>query len=112
MKEFMTVMSVAHEVVSEDPTKLSEEEDGENDFEVDPKKLLYQGPSPDEVTLVEFARERGFCFIMSNDSVVRMRVNDPTQSVASIAQRQSDLLVVREQEMEFDQNNKSIPKRI
>lgn len=75
MIEFMTVMSVAHEVVSEDPTKLSE--DGEEDEEeVDPKKLIYQGPSPDEVTLVEFARERGFSFIMSNDSVVKMRVND------------------------------------
>ena len=75
MIEFMTVMSVAHGVVSEDPTKLSE--DGEEDEEeVDPKKLIYQGPSPDEVTLVEFARERGFSFIMSNDSVVKMRVND------------------------------------
>ena len=75
MIEFMTVMSVAHEVVSEDPTKLSEAE-GDEEEEVDPKKLIYQGPSPDEVTLVEFARERGFSFIMSNDSVVKMRIND------------------------------------
>ena len=77
MIEFMTVMSVAHEVVSEDPTKLNaEDDDGEHDSEIDPKNLIYQGPSPDEVTLVEFARERGFSFIMSNDSVVRMRVNE------------------------------------
>ena len=76
MKEFMTVMSVAHEVVAEDPTKLSEEEDEENDSEVEAKKLIYQGPSPDEVTLVEFARERGFSFIMSNDTMARMRVNE------------------------------------
>ena len=73
MIEFMTVMSVAHEVVSEDPTKLNVEgDDEEHDSEVNPKKLIYQGPSPDEVTLVEFARERGFSFIMSNDSIVRM----------------------------------------
>ena len=39
MIEFMTVMSVAHEVVSEDPTKLSE--DGDEEEEVDPKKLIY-----------------------------------------------------------------------
>ena len=77
MIEFMTVMSVAHEVVSEDPTKLNaEDDDGEHDIEIDPKNLIYQGPSPDEVTLVEFARKRGFSFIMSNDSVVRMRVNE------------------------------------
>ena len=40
MKEFMTVMSVAHEVVSEDPTKLSEDDD-QDDYEVDPAKLIY-----------------------------------------------------------------------
>jgi len=110
MKEFMTVMSVAHEVVSEDPTKLADEgEDGETDFEVDPKKLMYQGPSPDEVTLVEFARERGFSFIMSNDSVVRMQVSDSALTASGTGaganptpMRQSDMLVVHEQEMEFD----------
>ena len=41
MIEFMTVMSVAHEVVSEDPTKLSTADDDDNDGEVDPKKLIY-----------------------------------------------------------------------
>ena len=96
MIEFMTVMSVAHEVVSEDPTKLSE--DGDEEEEVDPKKLIYQGPSPDEVTLVEFARERGFSFIMSNDSVVKMRVNDDIVGVgtkfSSLPSRQSDMLIV------------------
>ena len=75
MKEFMTVMSVAHEVVAEDPTKLSPEDDEENDSEIEPKKLIYQGPSPDEVTLVEFARERGFSFIMSNDTLAKMRIS-------------------------------------
>ena len=74
MKEFMTIMSVAHEVVAEDPTKLTE--DDENDTEVEPSKLIYQGPSPDEVTLVKFARERGFSFIMSNDSLARMRISE------------------------------------
>ena len=74
----MTIMSVAHEVVAEDPTKLSieDDEDDENDTEVEPSKLIYQGPSPDEVTLVEFARERGFSFIMSNDSLARMRISE------------------------------------
>jgi len=34
MTEFMSVMSVAHEVVAEDPTKLSEK--NEDDDEADP----------------------------------------------------------------------------
>jgi len=70
MTEFMTIMSVAHEVVAEDPTKISQNTD--EDENENPDKLIYQGPSPDEVTLVEFARERGFCFLSSNDTVVRM----------------------------------------
>ena len=73
MREFMTIMSVAHEVVAEDPTKLQSFADGEDDdMEAAPDKLIYQGPSPDEVTLVEFARERGFSFIMSNDSYAKV----------------------------------------
>lgn len=47
------------------------------------EKLIYQGPSPDEVTLVEFARERGFSFIMSNDSVARIKVRQGTKDVKS-----------------------------
>jgi len=80
MTEFMTVMSVAHEVVAEDPTKISEDGNGEDiDYEeVDPHKLKYQGPSPDEVTLVEFARERGFSFLSSNDTVVVIKIDQPT----------------------------------
>lgn len=73
MQEFMTVMSVAHEVVAEDPSKLKSFDDGEDDDEeVAPDKLIYQGPSPDEVTLVEFARDRGFAFIMSNDAQAKI----------------------------------------
>ena len=68
------------------------------------------------MTLVEFARDRGFQFLMSNDSVVRMRISDNLSSAAGmhakpIPGRQSDILVVKEQEMEFDSNNQSIPKR-
>ena len=40
MNEFMTVMSVAHEVVAQDPTKLSKIE-GEDEEEIDPSKLVY-----------------------------------------------------------------------
>lgn len=114
----MTIMSVAHEVVAEDPTKISqntEEDDNEN-----PDKLKYQGPSPDEVTLVEFARERGFCFLSSNDTVVRM-----SNSVAGSVERPSiggvsasdAALTIHGQAsqmddmMEFDQSNLNIPHR-
>ena len=71
----MTIMSVAHEVVAEDPSKLSDPtEDDADGHSVTPDKLIYQGPSPDEVTLVEFARECGFAFISSNDTVSRVQV--------------------------------------
>ena len=72
MREFMTVMSVAHEVVAEDPTKLKNFDGEDEDAEVAPEKLIYQGPSPDEVTLVEFARNLGYSFIMSNDSIAKV----------------------------------------
>ena len=41
MREFMTVMSVAHEVVAEDPTKLKNIDGEDDDSEVSPDKLLY-----------------------------------------------------------------------
>ena len=38
----MKVMSLAHEVVAEDPTKLAEaNDDDEEDAEVSPEKLVY-----------------------------------------------------------------------
>lgn len=67
----MTVMSVAHEIVAEDPTKVS---DGEETASISPKKLVYQGPSPDEVTLVDFARDRGFIFVSSSDTMAKIVV--------------------------------------
>lgn len=45
MQEFLKVLSLAHECVPETITKP----DGS-------KFTFYQGPSPDEVTLVDFAR--------------------------------------------------------
>ena len=75
MKEFMTVMSVAHEVVAEDPTTKVKDLEAE-ESEVDPQQLIYQGPSPDEVTLVEFARNLGFCFCTGNDSLAKIQVDE------------------------------------
>ena len=50
----------------------------EDDMTEDPSKLSYSGPSPDEVTLVEFARERGFSFLSRNDTIVRIAINNNT----------------------------------
>ena len=42
MREFMTVMSVAHEVVADDPGKLSSFDDEDEDvMQVSPDKLIY-----------------------------------------------------------------------
>ena len=118
MNEFMTVMSVAHEVVAEDPTKLSSDE-GDDISEADPSKLLYQGPSPDEVTLVEFARSRGFAFVSSTDTVARLRIKDELTETYEMNATQPNSMIQNSQftamnhsetedvmqDMEFDRSN-------
>ena len=117
MREFMTVMAVAHEVVAEDPTKLVS--DTESEPTDDPTKLVYQGPSPDEVTLVEFARERGFSFITSNDTVAKILVTSAdtqakvsyNSAVISNSNADRSELGLRSEDdfiMEFDRKNPNI----
>lgn len=57
MIEFFKVLSLAHECVPETITKG----DGT-------KFTFYQGPSPDEVTLVDFAKYQGFDFKETSDT--------------------------------------------
>ena len=56
MIEFFKVLSLAHECVPEHVKKA----DGTI-------KTFYQGPSPDEVTLVDFAKYQGFDFMETTD---------------------------------------------
>lgn len=60
--EFMKVLSLAHECVPESVTKS----DGT-------KITFFQGPSPDEVTLVDFAKFQGFEFKETSDTKVAMQ---------------------------------------
>ena len=85
-----------------------------------PEKLIYQGPSPDEVTLVEFARERGFSFIMSNDSIARIKVkqnikdvkNRPSDDLSQLTHINNKLSAQSEdEEFEFDRNIQNIHHR-
>lgn len=46
MMEFMKVVSLAHECLPE--------------FDLEKEKYAFKGPSPDEVTLVDFAQNIGF----------------------------------------------------
>jgi magnesium-transporting ATPase (P-type) len=57
--EFMKVMSLAHECVKE--------KNGD--------KVFYQGPSPDEVTLVEFSKCVGFTYQGGNDQCQQLEFN-------------------------------------
>jgi magnesium-transporting ATPase (P-type) len=57
------VLALAHECVPEFVTK----DDGT-------KIVFYQGPSPDEVTLVDFAKNQGFFFKYSSDVEVKLDV--------------------------------------
>lgn len=58
--EFLKVLALAHECVPEVVNKS----DGT-------KVVFYQGPSPDEVTLVDFAKSQGFDFQEANDASVK-----------------------------------------
>ena len=59
IQEFFKVLSVCHECVAE---------------QVD-EKITFQGQSPDEIALVEFAQQHGFEFVESNDEVIRLNRN-------------------------------------
>ena len=54
-------MSMAHEVVPEKDEK-------------DENKIVYRGPSPDEVTLVEFAEKLGFTFKSTDDHWINLEM--------------------------------------
>ena len=58
--EFLKVLALAHECVPETVTKA----DGT-------RVVFFQGPSPDEVTLVDFAKSQGFDFREANDASVK-----------------------------------------
>jgi len=62
--EFMKVLSLAHECVPETISTSSGE-----------TITFYQGPSPDEVTLVDFAKYQGFDFQQQADSYSLMEMN-------------------------------------
>lgn len=61
LTEFLKVLSLAHEAV---PEKSSRDEN----------TIIYRGPSPDEITLVEFARELGFTFKSGDDRWINLEV--------------------------------------
>ncbi len=67
MLEFLKLLATAHQCTTE--KKIHEGEES----------IFYQGPSPDEVTLVEFAQQHGYEFFFSNDSVVNVRVQTPRE---------------------------------
>lgn len=62
--EFLKVLALAHECVPETVTKS----DGT-------KITFYQGPSPDEVTLVDFAKFQGFNFIEGSDIMAKLQLD-------------------------------------
>ena len=57
LTEFMVAMSLTHDC-------LAVEKNG---------KRIYQGQSPDEITLLEFANKNGFEFVTSTDTWALLR---------------------------------------
>ena len=62
--EFLKLLSVAHQCMPEKmPSKNGQE-----------PKIFYQGPSPDEVTLVEFAQQHAFEYYYGSEDEQRIRI--------------------------------------
>ena len=66
MQEFLTAISLNHECISVEKKPSTETQT------VKAKK--YQGTSPDEVTLVEFAKKCGFEFLSSSDHFAKIKI--------------------------------------
>lgn len=64
MNEFMKILGLAHMCVAE---KFTDKDGKENKF--------FNGPSPDEVALVEFASQMEFDCIQSNDDLIKINLN-------------------------------------
>jgi len=90
--EFMKVLSLAHEVVPETIASTPDVDIGGAGQEPSNAKrasfkaaasaqmdFIYQGPSPDEVTLVEFANELGFRFTGSTDQHIDLELRGLSQ---------------------------------
>ena len=60
VSEFLKCLSVAHDCMVE-----TSKDD----------KVVFQGQSPDEIALVEFAQQHGFEFVSSSDENIRVNRN-------------------------------------
>ena len=69
INEFMTAMSLNHGCIRVLKTKKSK--DNEQDWK---KEMIYQGTSPDEITLVKFAQSCGYEFRRASDHEAKLRV--------------------------------------
>ena len=66
INEFMTSMSLNHCVIR----VLKKKEDKSTPD----KEKIYQGTSPDEIALIQFAKERGFEFRSCTDHFAKLRI--------------------------------------
>jgi len=71
-------------------------------------EIFYQGPSPDEVTLVEFAQQHGYEFCAGNDSLAKVRVQRPLGKGKWERIREIEFEVFRRMEFNSDRKRMSI----
>ena len=71
MNEFMTAISVNHGCLR--VNKKIIDKDGQADLNAI-KEKIYQGTSPDEITLVNFAKDCGYEFKSSSDHYAKLRI--------------------------------------
>jgi len=103
--EFMKLLATGHQCMAESKVK-----DGV-------KEIFYQGPSPDEVTLVEMAQMHGYEFSEGTDSKAVVKVKKPlNRDVDGVVEkwehsRQIEFEVFRRIEFNSDRKRMSIVLR-
>ena len=68
INEFMTSMSLNHGVI-----RVAKKQTN-NDKSTPDKEKIYQGTSPDEIALIQFAKDRGFEFRSCTDHFAKLRI--------------------------------------
>ena len=80
IREFMSAMSLNHScirVLKKRPKSSTDVVSGDDA----PREKIYQSTSPDEVTLVSFAKKLGYQFISSSDHYSKVRVPNSYLSI-------------------------------
>ena len=89
IKEFLTVLSVAHTVLVDRKRLLGEDGDGDSDSDSDKDLLTYQAESPDEGALVKAAADLGYVFLGRKGNLCSLNIDTKGSRARARAMRRA-----------------------